>query len=158
MKLNKINGHIHNVVSTLPNVVKNYVENDNVVSTLLNVVQINVEIDNIDSTLLNVVNSNVDIHNIVSTLIWRCARRCASYQPKNNAEIFAGISCLLSLHWQRKVYLENCLTFSFCLLIMLMGVLVPVSTISPKLLRLNQYQRWNNYIILVEHLYSKKLS
>ena len=46
------NGHIRNVVSTLPNVV-----------------QINVEIDNVDSTLLNVVNFNVDVHNVVSTLI-----------------------------------------------------------------------------------------
>ena len=46
------NGHIRNVVSTLPNVVKIEVENDNVVSTLF-----------------YVVNLNVDIHNIVSTLI-----------------------------------------------------------------------------------------
>ena len=59
------NGHIHNVISTLLNVVKIYVENDNVVSTLSNVVQINVEIDNVDSTLFNVVNFNVDVHNIV---------------------------------------------------------------------------------------------
>ena len=63
------NGHIRNVVSTLPNVVKINVENDNVVSTLSNVVQINVEIGNVDSTLLNVVNFNVDVHNVVSTLI-----------------------------------------------------------------------------------------
>ena len=42
------NGHIHNVVSTLPNVVKINVENGNVVSTLSNVVKINVEIDNVD--------------------------------------------------------------------------------------------------------------
>ena len=49
------NGHIRNVVSTLPNVVKIDVENDNVVSTLSNVVQFNVE-----------------KHNVVSTLIWRC--------------------------------------------------------------------------------------
>ena len=48
------NGHIRNVVSTLPNIVKIYVENDNVVLTLSNVVQINFEIDNVDSTLLNV--------------------------------------------------------------------------------------------------------
>ena len=63
------NGHIHNVVSTLPNVVKIDVENDNVVSMFSNFVQINVEIDDVDSTLLNVVNFNVDIHNVVSTLI-----------------------------------------------------------------------------------------
>ena len=63
------NGHVQNVVSTLSNVVKIYVENDNVVSTLSNVVQINVEMDNVDWTLLNVVNFNVDIHNVLSTLI-----------------------------------------------------------------------------------------
>ena len=37
------NGHIRNVVSTLPNVVKIDCENDNVVLTLLNAVQFNVE-------------------------------------------------------------------------------------------------------------------
>ena len=63
------NVHIHNVVSTLPNVVKIYDENDNVVSTLSNVVQINVEIGNVDSTLFNAVMFNVDVHNVVSTLI-----------------------------------------------------------------------------------------
>ena len=67
------NGHIRNVVSTLPNVVKIDVENDNVVSTLSNVNQFNVEIHNVVSKFLNVVNFNVDVHNIVSTLIWRCA-------------------------------------------------------------------------------------
>ena len=39
-----LNGHIRNVVSTLPNVVKIDVENDNVVSTLSNVVEFNLEI------------------------------------------------------------------------------------------------------------------
>ena len=68
-----LNGHIRNVVSTLPNVVKIDVENDNVVSTLSNVVQFNVEKHNVVSTLFYVVNFNVDIHNVVSTLIWRCA-------------------------------------------------------------------------------------
>ena len=63
------NGHIRNVVSTLPNVVKIDVENDNVVSTLSNVVQFNVEKHNVVSTLFYVVNFNVDIHNVVSTLI-----------------------------------------------------------------------------------------
>ena len=63
------NGHIRNVVSTLPNVVKIDVENDNVVSTLSNVVQFNVEKHNVVSTLFNVVNFNVDVHNVVSTLI-----------------------------------------------------------------------------------------
>ena len=63
------NGHIRNVVSTLPNVVKIDVENDNVVSTLSKVVQFNVEIYNVVSMLLKVVNFNVDVHNFVSTLI-----------------------------------------------------------------------------------------
>ena len=67
------NGHIRNVVSTLPNAVKIDVENDNVVSTLSNVVQFNVEIHNVVSTLLNLVNYNFDVNNVVSTLIWRCA-------------------------------------------------------------------------------------
>ena len=67
------NGHIRNVASTLPNVVKIDVENNNVVSTLPNVVQFNVEIHNVVSMLLNVVNFNVDAHNVVSTLIWCCA-------------------------------------------------------------------------------------
>ena len=67
------NGHIRNVVLTLPNVVKIDFENGNVVSTLTNVVQFNVEICNIVSKLLNVVNINVDVHNVVSALIWRCA-------------------------------------------------------------------------------------
>ena len=67
------NGHIRNVVSTLPNVVKIDFENDNVVSTLSNVVQFNVEKYNVVSTLFNFVNFSVDVHNIVSTLIWRCA-------------------------------------------------------------------------------------
>ena len=63
------NGHIRNVVSTLPNVAKIDVENDDVVSTLSNVVQFNVENDNVVSTFLNVVNFNVNVHNVVSTLI-----------------------------------------------------------------------------------------
>ena len=67
------NGHIRNVVSTLPNVVKIGFENKSVVSTLSNVVHFNVEIYNVVSTLLNVVNFTVDVHNVVSTLIWRCA-------------------------------------------------------------------------------------
>ena len=45
------NGHIRNVVLTLPNIVKIDVENDNVVSTLSNVVQFNVEKRNVVSTL-----------------------------------------------------------------------------------------------------------
>ena len=71
------NGHIRNVVSTLPNIVKIDIENNNVVSTLSNVVQFNVEIYDVVSTLLNVVNFNIDIHNVLSTLIWRCVTsRC----------------------------------------------------------------------------------
>ena len=67
------NGHIRNVVSTLPKVVKIDVENGSVVSTLSNVVQFNVEKRSSVSTLFYVVNFIVDIRNVVSTLIWRCA-------------------------------------------------------------------------------------
>ena len=63
------NDHIHNVVSTLPNVMKIDVENDIVFSTLFNIVQTNVETDSIGSTLFNIVNFNVDMRNVVSALI-----------------------------------------------------------------------------------------
>ena len=66
------NGHFHNVVSSLNNVVKLEVEKDNVVSMLFNVAHINGEIRNVDSTLFGIVNSNVEIHNVTSTLIWGC--------------------------------------------------------------------------------------
>ena len=54
------NGHISNVVSTLPNVVKIYVENDSAASTLSNVVQNNVEI--------SVTTSHQPKNNIETTL------------------------------------------------------------------------------------------
>ena len=66
------NGHIHNVVSALINVLKLDVENNSIVSTFPNVVNINVEIGNVDLTLFNVVNFKVDIHNVVSTLVLHC--------------------------------------------------------------------------------------
>ena len=67
------NYHIHNVVSTLTNVMKLYVENNSIVLTLYNVVSISNERGNVDLTLLNVVNFSVDIDNVVSTLIWHFA-------------------------------------------------------------------------------------
>ena len=76
------NGHIRNVVSTLPNVVKIDVENDSVVSVLSNVVQFNVEKHSVVSTLFYVVNFSVEIHNIVSKLIWRCATSRRHINPK----------------------------------------------------------------------------
>ena len=88
------NGHIHKVVSMLPNVAEFDVENDCVVLTMPNVVQINVEIDNIDSTLFKVFNSNVDVNNVVSTLIWRCPKLWRHINLRatwNNVEIFARI-------------------------------------------------------------------
>ena len=62
-------GHIHDVVSALPNVVKPDAENNNVVLTLSNVVNINVEIHKVGLTLFNVVNFTIEVHNVVSTLI-----------------------------------------------------------------------------------------
>ena len=50
------NGHIHNVVLTLINVMKLGVEDNNIISTLSNVVNINVQRDKVDLTLSNVVN------------------------------------------------------------------------------------------------------
>ena len=109
------NGHIHNVVLTLPNVLKINVENDTVVSTLSNVVQINVEIDNADSTLLNVVNS--DIHNVVSPLIWRCARsrRHINLKPtlKQHWNVFWGfilvfIGLSYRYHYSRYFIYSDC--------------------------------------------------
>ena len=73
------NGHIYNVVSMLPNVVKIEVENDNVVSTLFNVLQINVETDNVESTLFN-----------IDLMLCNFAM---SYQPKENVETM--LKCLL---------------------------------------------------------------
>ena len=57
------NGHIRNVVLTLPNAVKIDVENDKVASTLSNLIQCNVEKHNVVSTLFNIVNFNVGLHN-----------------------------------------------------------------------------------------------
>ena len=78
------NGHIHNVVLTLPNIVIIDVESDNIVSTLSKVVEANVEIDNLDSMLFNIVNPFTDAHNVVSTLIWRCAtsRRISTWKQR----------------------------------------------------------------------------
>ena len=87
-------GPIHNVVLTLPNVVKPDVENNNVVSTLSDVVHIDVEIHNVDSTLFNVVNFDVEVHNVVSTLIWGCStsrRRINLKQCWTDVEMFAGL-------------------------------------------------------------------
>ena len=47
------NGHFHNVVSTLTNVVKLDVENGNILSTLSDVDHINVERYNVDLTLFD---------------------------------------------------------------------------------------------------------
>ena len=48
-------GYIHNVLSTLLNIVKLDVENNSVVLTLSNGVHINIEINNVDSTFSGVV-------------------------------------------------------------------------------------------------------
>ena len=51
------NGHTHNLVSTLPNVVKIDVENGNVVSTFSQRFFINVKTNSVDLTLFDVVNT-----------------------------------------------------------------------------------------------------
>ena len=53
------NGHSHNVVSKLPDIVKLKVKIYSTALTLSSVVNINPEIDNVDLTLFNIVNSNV---------------------------------------------------------------------------------------------------
>ena len=106
------NGHIHNIVSTLPNVVKINVENDNVVSTLCNIVQINVEIDNVDTILFNVANFIVNVRKVVSTLIWHCATSWCHINLKrllkihwNYFKMFAGLCGLR--HWKWNVRVEE---------------------------------------------------
>ena len=56
------NGHIHNVVSTLINVMKLDDGNNSTVLKFSNVVNINVDFD---LTLFNVVMFTVDVHNVV---------------------------------------------------------------------------------------------
>ena len=70
------NGHICNVVSTLPNVVK-----------------INVKKHNDVSTLFFVVNFNVELHNVFSTLIWRCV------MPRRHINLKAMLNRGLNVSW-----------------------------------------------------------
>ena len=81
-----LNGHFHNVDSTLTNVVKFVVENDNIALKLCNVFHINGEMHNVDSTFFNVVNSKVEIHDVMST----------KRQHWNNIKLFAGDSLVAS--------------------------------------------------------------
>ena len=105
-----VNGHIHNVVSTLINVVKLLDENNNVIPTLSNV-HINFEIDNVDSTLLNVVNFNVEKHNVVSTLIWTLIDVATSCQPNKSSETMlfwvAGPKFFLRMSWVQSFFLVD---------------------------------------------------
>ena len=87
------NGHICNVVSTSPDVVKIDVENGKVFSTLSNVVKFNVEINNVHSTLLKVVDFNIKVHNVVSTLIWRCVTSWHHINLKQN------VASTSNRHW-----------------------------------------------------------
>ena len=83
------NGHIHNVVWTLPNVVKIDVENENVASTLPNVVQFNVDIHNVVSTLIWCCATSRGHINLKTTLNrrWNFARHCHPRLPKPNLKI-----------------------------------------------------------------------
>ena len=62
------NGHIHNVFSTLINVIKPDVKNNSIVSTLFNVVNINAEIDKLHLTLSDVATSYHLSNNVKTTL------------------------------------------------------------------------------------------
>ena len=86
------NGHIHNFVSTLPNVVKIDVENDNLVSMMSNIVQFNVEKHSVVSILFYVVNFNVDTHSCFNVDLTLCDA-ATSYQPKSN--VGPTLKCLL---------------------------------------------------------------
>ena len=101
-----LNGHICNVVLTLPNVMKIYVENDNVVWTLSNIVQFNVEKHIVASTIFNVVNFNVDVHNAGSTLIWRCptSRRYINLKPTLNRH--------WNICWAYSSFVRKCVSYS----------------------------------------------
>ena len=78
------NGHIRNVVSMLPNIVKIDVENNNIVSTLPTLFSSTLK----NTTLFYVVNFNVDIHNVDLTL----CNVATSYQPEN---VEPTLKCLL---------------------------------------------------------------
>ena len=80
--------HIHNVVSTLINVVKLDVEFNNNVLTLSNVANINVELDNVDLMFFNDLNFNIDIHSVVTHVDLTLPDVATSYHPNNNVERF----------------------------------------------------------------------
>ena len=99
------NGHIHNVVSTLSNVMKIYVVVD-VFLTLPNVVQINLEIDNVDS---NDVFQRCEFQRLSTQRCFNVGLTlcdvATSYQPKHNVE--TTLKCLLGI----KRLTRNCMFF-----------------------------------------------
>ena len=99
------NGHIHNVVSTLSNVMKIYVVVD-VFWTLPNVVQINLEIDNVDS---NDVFQRCEFQRLSTQRCFNVGLTlcdvATSYQPKHNVE--TTLKCLLGI----KRLTRNCMFF-----------------------------------------------
>ena len=105
------NGHFHNFVSTLTNVVKLDVEKDNVISTFSNVVHINVEIHSVDQTLFDVVNSNVEIHRSCLNVDLRLYHVTTPYQPKHNVE--TTLKCLLGCKALATSISVMCVTKSF---------------------------------------------
>ena len=99
------NGHIHNVVSTLSNVMKIYVVVD-VFWTLPNVVQINLEIDNVAS---NDVFQRCEFQRLSTQRCFNVGLTlcdvATSYQPKHNVE--TTLKCLLGI----KRLTRNCMFF-----------------------------------------------
>ena len=98
------NGHICNVDSTLPNVVKIDVKNDNVVLTLSNIVQFNVGIHNVASTFLNVVNYNVDVTTFFQRWFDVVQHRdvISTYKHRStDFEMFAGEFLHIQLVWRQ---------------------------------------------------------
>ena len=118
------NGHIRNVVSTLPNVVK-----------------INVEIHTVVSTLLNVVNFNGDVHKVISTLIWRCAtsRRYINLKTTLNRRwnVCWGGPALFSYNLVLLIVIDQLAIIEYAMLARKLSFCVPPSTLEEHIYRVS---------------------